>query len=435
MSEQVRDFHYISQTDMYVLCGSRGTGSNARAFVAIMPGTFNSMRFMEYPEASTFYSIWGDHNLLLGFYVCGIKNDNGVNYGVIASVNRTTLQLSNLHKTVNNWEYHKIILKINTGGIPLRFVVSGRNTEGSRIGYTEFVPNFSSINAYQWAQNTDPASLCVVSDYVLENDKVILASSRSNIVTLTPVSISAASGIAYHFTNWWADIYRFYVQDILTIEENNDIRISVAGYVRTPAQHQAWYGDVTGLSGTSTLSNHYYYDASTLDPYEHYKVRYHNGETYTGGFVYSNTFGRVLFGTPLMDTGDCDDHYYNLFTSDTEYVPSPLSILPRLYSPTNYVPILSTVYQTNYTDCQPFKKEEPAPELLMSVEDESEIITFYDRITIKDTPPNTNYQIYTITGQLLQTGAATPDISTALLSKGFYILRLENGKTFKFVKY
>jgi hypothetical protein len=65
---------------------------------------------------------------------------------------------------------------------------------------------------------------------------------------------------------------------------------------------------------------------------------------------------------------------------------------------------------------------------------ESEITTFYNRITVKDTPSGTNYQIYSVTGQLIQTGTTTPDISTALLSKGMYILRLENGKAFKFVK-
>ena len=47
---------------------------------------------------------------------------------------------------------------------------------------------------------------------------------------------------------------------------------------------------------------------------------------------------------------------------------------------------------------------------------------------------NTHYQIYTITGQLIQTGTANPNISTAQLSKGIYILRLENGKAFKFLK-
>jgi len=55
-------------------------------------------------------------------------------------------------------------------------------------------------------------------------------------------------------------------------------------------------------------------------------------------------------------------------------------------------------------------------------------------VSAKEIPTNTNYQIYSVTGQLIQAGATTPDISTAQLSKGIYILRLENGKAFKFVK-
>ena len=69
-----------------------------------------------------------------------------------------------------------------------------------------------------------------------------------------------------------------------------------------------------------------------------------------------------------------------------------------------------------------------------SPEDESDIIVFQDRIFLKDVPSNTNYQIYSVIGQLIQTGTTTPDISTAQFGKGVYILRLENGKTFKFVK-
>jgi len=45
-----------------------------------------------------------------------------------------------------------------------------------------------------------------------------------------------------------------------------------------------------------------------------------------------------------------------------------------------------------------------------------------------------NSQIYSITGQLVQTGTTNPEISTAQLTKGMYILRLENKKAIKFVK-
>ena len=86
-----------------------------------------------------------------------------------------------------------------------------------------------------------------------------------------------------------------------------------------------------------------------------------------------------------------------------------------------------------YGECLPFKGG-GTPELAPAIEDESEMITFYDRITVKDTPTNTNYQIYNVMGQLMQSGTINPDISTVQLSKGLYILRLENGKVYKFVK-
>jgi len=47
---------------------------------------------------------------------------------------------------------------------------------------------------------------------------------------------------------------------------------------------------------------------------------------------------------------------------------------------------------------------------------------------------STNYQIYNVFGQLMQYGTTTSGISTAQLPQGVYILRLENGKSFKFVK-
>ena len=72
--------------------------------------------------------------------------------------------------------------------------------------------------------------------------------------------------------------------------------------------------------------------------------------------------------------------------------------------------------------------------LLFSILVMSVLFTAQAGYVIKDIPQNTHYQIYTITGQLIQAGATNPDISTAQLSKGIYILRLENGKAFKFVK-
>jgi len=57
---EVRDFHYLNYDDSYILCGSRGIGTNARAFVARINRTLSSMDFMEYTEANIFYSIWDD---------------------------------------------------------------------------------------------------------------------------------------------------------------------------------------------------------------------------------------------------------------------------------------------------------------------------------------------------------------------------------------
>ena len=86
-----------------------------------------------------------------------------------------------------------------------------------------------------------------------------------------------------------------------------------------------------------------------------------------------------------------------------------------------------------FGDCSS-KGGDPTPELVIPAETETEITAFPDRITIKDAPANTKYQIYNTIGQLIQTGATNPDISTANLNKGVYILRLENGKTVKFVR-
>jgi len=70
----------------------------------------------------------------------------------------------------------------------------------------------------------------------------------------------------------------------------------------------------------------------------------------------------------------------------------------------------------------------------MQNENEIEIITFPDYIFLNNIKVNTNYQIYNVVGQLVQAGTSNSDISTAKLGKGVYILRLENGKSFKFVK-
>jgi len=303
------------------------------------------------------------------------------------------------------------------------------------IGYTVLNPLSSTQFNYSWNQITEPASLCVVSDNILEDNQVILASSSQNIVTLTPVALSSPGGTPYHFTNSLKEI--FYVQDISTIEKEHEIHISVAGYMienGAPFQHQAWHGYVTGLSSTSIMRNNNYYGTAS-DRYEHYKVKYHNGNVYTGGFFQGRSnSGSVLFATPQIYSDECDHTYESLNTDDI-YISTP-GIVPS-YSPMEHLllhNLPSSVYETYYTECRPFKEEDTAPKLVMPAEDENAITTFYDRITIKDTPSNTKYQIYSVLGQLLQTGATNPDISTLSLSNGIYILQLENGKAFKFVK-
>jgi len=133
-------------------------------------------------------------------------------------------------------------------------------------------------------------------------------------------------------------------------------------------------------------------------------------------------------------TFDRNGELYLSFNTNTGY--NPFSLPVTSYSPSESTLHLipSSDYETYSIKCEPFKGEDPAPELIKPFEDEGEITTYYDRITVKDTPTNTHYQIYTITGQLIQTGTTNPDIFTAELSKGIYILRLENGKAFKFVK-
>ena len=423
---EVRDFHCSKTDEQYVLCGYRGTAANRHAFVATVDMVLSVMLFMEYPEADVFYSIWADdipptatHHL--DYYVCGKEGYNGV----IASVDRTTLRLTHTYKAVN-WEYHKIILKENI----LSFVASGRNPDCTQIGFTEFYPRFNSINSSRWPQATEPTSLCVVSDDALGANRVILASSNLNIVTLNPVTLPASFSVpAYHFA-LNTSLYRYCVQDIETIVENFNTHISVAGYMIRGSQHQAWYGYTLGLSATSIMRNNNYYKLN--EQYEHYKIRYHGGRSYTGGFFQDNNGKGVLFATPEI-MSDCDNPYLASNTS-ASYSTIPFTI-SEVEGNSSLAFIGSEPYPMDFgIECPPFKGEEPALKPVMSAENESEIATSYDRITLKDIPANTGYQIYNTIGQLISTGVTTPDISTASLSKGVYILRLESGKTFKFVK-
>jgi len=383
-----------------------------------------------------FYSIFGDYpsglSSILKVYVCGKKDD----VGIIATIDRATLQLTSLYET-ENWVYHKIITKQSNFQIIPHIVVSGRSRDYNDIGFTVFDALSSPTANYWWYQSTDPASLCVVSSDALDPYKVVLASSHNNVVTLTPVNLFPVStiGTKYQFTLGSLND-KYCVQDIDITEDdityNN--RISVVGYMirgAAPTQHHAWHGYMLGLSGSTIMNSNNYYSSIT-DKYEHYKVKYRNYVAYTGGCFYNNNSMNVLFATPRR-ASVCDYTYPNSNTG-TQYISIPYPIFTGSFSDHSYVSMGVGTYQTYFTECPPFKGEDIEPELVMPVEDESEITTYYDRIIVKDIPENTLYQIYSIHGQLIQTGTTSPDISTAELNKGIYILRLENGKVFKFVK-
>jgi len=436
---EVRDFHYIPYNNTYVLCGSRESASDSCAFIAIIDGNLTTMWYNEYPKADMFYSILGVPLSSWNFYVCGKSG----NQGVIASVNSFTLQLTNFYTTDTEWEYHKIIAKYNsnpaTQGIP-DLVASGRNPQCTQIGFTVLNLPFNTINCYIWEQATDPLSHCVVSDDILMDNTVVLASSNLNIVTLNPVTYPIPSTVrirAYSF-NLPGD-YRYCVQDIGTSGGfGNSFRTSVAGFKRDiTAQSIAWHGNVIGLGSTRSMTNNDY-NGPSIGDYEHYKIRYNQqGDEFTGGDYQSQNSTQfcALFGAPLTTAEDCHYPYISSLPVISSLIWSSFGLTTNTLSErdvdtlTAQLPILPV-----YDECYPFRNGESVPELIISAKDESEIINYYDRIIVKDIPMNTNYHIYNIIGQLVQTGTTNPDISTTNLNKGIYILRLENGKAFKFVK-
>ncbi|MCL2511578.1 MAG: T9SS type A sorting domain-containing protein [Bacteroidales bacterium] len=433
---EVRDFHYDQSNNRYVLCGSRRSDFGIYAFVATIDAGFSTMQFVEYPGADMFYSVCvpiAPAPTLSNYYLCGTR---GV-YGVIASVNRTTLLPNNSCITNTNWEYHKIIAK-GTTAASFRLVASGRNPGCTHIGLTTLDALLAPMNSYMWEQRTEQRSHCVVSDDVSVNDAVILASSYGNTVTLNPVLYLAipltVPAVRFGLPG------RYFVQDVGTIQATpNSFRISVAGLKADPTPTPtpimsfiAWHGYVDA-SFVFPMRNNDYHSIFYHTSYEHYKIRYQGGSDYTGGSF--QDIGRMgaLFGTPRTTAPDCDNHYQSEDPISNNIYWSPLNLSPynTLFDP--HEPYPSTEEEMDATYCLPFKGGEPALKSMPS-EDESEIIAFPDRIVLSDIPANTNYQIYNVIGQLIQTGVTTPDISTASLGKGVYILRLENGKAFKFVK-
>jgi len=437
---EVWDCHLDLKNEVYVLCGSRGVGLNTQGFVAQIDLSFTSMRFIEYPETQIFYSIWADNPSFappLDYYAVGIIKDKGV----AVSINRSTLQLTNFYITESDWHFHKIIAKQNVEEGYLLFVVSGRNPNLSEIGIFTFEPLFFNRNTYSWLKNTEFASHCVVSDYAKENDKILLASSYERHLSLYPITLPIPPWLQineYQFLINTSLIDWFCVRDIGTIPKEVAVSICIAGFViknGIPLEHLAWHGNVTNLSTSSIMRNNYFY--TTIDEqYESYKIRFdQNNEAYTGGYFYGYNSMGVLFGTPLNYAPLCDNVYYSINTSEHPHTWSPFNVLPKGY---DRLPVFSQYWYEDELlyeyECSPFRGIFTPEFLISQPEKESEITTLYDHIIVKDAPLNFLYQIFSITGQLIQTGTINPYISTAQLSKGMYILRLENGKAFKFVK-
>ena len=435
---EVRDFQYDKPNDRYLLCGSLLSDLGLRAFVAVINGSLTQMEFFEYPEADVFYSIWTEtiSSLYpLDFYVCGKKDHNGV----IASIDRRFFQLTHLVVTDIDWEYHKIIATGIQHNMP-DFVVSGRNPGCTQIGFTVLDWQLNTLNSYWWGKNTESASHCVLCHDVLVDNAVILASSYGNVVTLNPVTYPISPlALVPEYRYAFPVNNMYYVQDIDAIKlTGNSFRISVAGFCINPLSTlhiTAWHGSVMGLSTTGSMLSNYYYEEGEI--FEHYKIRYLQDlssifpKEYTGGSFQNIDKMCALFGTPLTPS-ECD-HFYTNYPGYQQIGFGNFSLHSENMSYSSSNPESSLIdFMDIEHECPVFKGG--APELTMPTHNESEIATFYDHITVQDIPENTSYQIYSVTGQLIQTGTATPDISTANLSKGIYILRLENGKVFKFVK-
>jgi len=147
-SIEVRDFHYLSNAQKYVLCGSRGTALNSIAFVAVIDtdgaGNLTTMQYCEYFGADIFYSIWAENSaspaISSDYFVCGKSGTQGV----IASINGNFIPVASF--ATIDWEYHKIIVS-GTGDMP-RFVASGKNTGNTRIGFIVVDPSLSTIGSY-----------------------------------------------------------------------------------------------------------------------------------------------------------------------------------------------------------------------------------------------------------------------------------------------
>jgi hypothetical protein len=446
----VKDIHYIKTNNTYVLCGTRGVGSLApKAFVAIIDGNFSQMIFKECPDASIFYSLWcdtdGTYGLPLTFYVCGGTNTG---QGVIAAIDPVFLTYTHFYLTEMPWEYHKITAKpfnpFEHSSGPI-LVVSGRDyAKYPSIGYTALDLNFSTINSYYWMKN-NIESLCVVSDYTAPSSntpyEVVLACSYANTVTLYLIDLSSAAVVEYTFWDNNNKEARYVIQDIGIKNADDgylaDPTVSVAGfYIKDPSsrEHIAWHGLISSFS---SMTNYYTYFSGNRDLYyEYYKIRYNNRREYVGGYFSDIRTSCSLFARPVPFDSDCD-YRESIESSAAKVRVSPFRLYRGEFKPLPIylIPSIEILLRIEESCGKFFDKEEDLmPELIMPVKEESVITTYNDCITVKDLQKNTGYEIFNITGQIVQTGTSNPDISIAKLNKGMYILRLENGEVFKFVK-
>jgi hypothetical protein len=174
---------------------------------------------------------------------------------------------------------------------------------------------------------------------------------------------------------------------------------------------------------------------SFYDKYEHYKTKFNYGNVFTGGSFQSFYEMGALFSTPLQPAVGCDNYDESLKPEVEYFFCHTIGLSTPPYLQPTYVSSIFQEYTLPFEkECKPFREGESPEFSMQPPENETDIINFYDRITVKDTPSDTKYQIYSMTGQLIQTGTTNPDISTNQLSKGMYILRLENGKAVKFIK-
>jgi hypothetical protein len=350
-SFEVRDFHYDATNNLYILCGSRENDIDTFAFLAVINIASATMDYYEYTDADIFYSMCAPNDYLSDYYVCGKSG----NYGAIASISKNSLQFTNLFITDYEWVCHKII-ENPSNSIEPRFAISGRNPEGTLVGYTAIDPSFTLGVTYFWDQLSELDAHCVVCVDVTDNN-IILATSHQNRVTLNRVLSSGTPQVGvqhYYFT----PNTNFYVQDIgmTDIHDSPDSLISIAGYMTdgTSLQHQAWYGFVNRLNNaTSPIISKNYYQAD--GQYEHYKIRYNQyGKLYTGGYFQGDNSMCALFGTPQQISEKCDINEESIYLAREQVYILSLALPEQIGEP--QISISSSqqdIEMPVYFECEP----------------------------------------------------------------------------------